>query len=1740
MKKIIVLLLTLFPIILASQNEAAIWYFGNQAGLDFNSGVPVVLTNGQLDTYEGCASISDSSGNLLFYTDGVSVWNKNHTIMANGTGLDGNSSSSQSAIIIPKPNNANQYYIFTVDDNPLPIGGQLGINYSTIDITSNAGLGAVISKNNLVKQYAYEKITAVRHANNNDFWVISFVKDSFYAWLVSGTGVNTTPVISSTGISSTNASRGYLKTSIDGSKIASANFGNNGTLMLYNFDASTGIVNNEIQLNFDDPADIPYGAEFSKFGTKLYATTCRLPGSGVGPPGRLYQFDLSNANARTLIEDQNEYTRGALQLAIDGKIYRALSKVTTAQNQASGSQYLGVINDPELVGLACNYTSNAIDITVAGAFPTHKVFEGLPPFMSSYFLLPSITANNVCFGDSTLFSFNSTTPPSSITWNFGDPSTGINNTSTLINPTHVFSSSGVFSVTADVVITGVPITLNLEVTVYNVPTITSPVSLIQCDDDLDGIVNFNLLEANTLITTDSPTPTISYFLTEIDAINNTNPISNVTTFSGSTGDAVWARVVNNVGCFDTAEVQLNVTSTQIPASLMVTFDECDDATDGNDTNGLTTFDFSSATVQILNALLPTTNLSVSYYENIADALAQLNSIDPTNYTNTTPNSQQIVVRVDDLTNGCFGLGYHVTLNVNLIPQFELDTSADFCNDGTTSIIGVQNPAAVYTYVWENSAGTVVGNTSAISVTSSDTYTVTATDTTGNNCQNSKRIIVNIYDIPVVTSPVSLTQCDDDLDGIVNFNLNEANSLISSESPFPSFSYFLTQNDAINNTNPISNVTTFSGSTGDAVWARVVNSNGCFDTAEVQLNVTSTQIPAGLMVTFDECDNANDGNDTNGLTNFDFSSATEQIKTALLPETNLTVSYYENIADALAQLNSIDPTNYTNTTPNSQQIVVRVNDLTNDCFGLGYHVTLNVNPTPQFQLDTTADFCNDGTTSIIGVQNPAAIYTYVWENSAGTVVGNTSAISVTSSDTYTVTATDTTGNNCQNSKRIIVNIYDIPVVTSPVSLTQCDDDLDGIVNFNLNEANSLISSESPFPSFSYFLTQNDAINNTNPISNATAFSGSTGDAVWARVVNSNGCFDTAEVQLNVTSTQIPASLMVTFDECDDATDGNDTNGLTTFDFSSATEQIKTALLPETNLTVSYYENIADALAQLNSINPTNYTNTTPNSQQIVVRVNDLTNDCFGLGYHVTLNVNPTPQFQLDTTADFCSDVTAPTIGVQNPAAVYTYVWENSAGTVVGNTSAISVTSSDTYTVTATDTSGNNCQNSKSILVNMYDIPVVTSPVSLIQCDDDLDGIVNFNLNEANSLISSESPFPSFSYFLTQNDAINNTNPISNVTTFSGSTGDAVWARVVNSNGCFDTAEVNLQVITIDIPSDLMITFDECDDLFNDNDTDGFATFDFSSATEQILNALLPTTNLSVSYYKNISDAQAKLNAINPNSFRNTITNSQQIFARIDHNLINCYKIEPLISLNVNPVPQFDLLDTIEFCFLSLEYSIGIENPSDEYDYQWRNELGKMIGSTPNITINSEGLYTVTATNNNNCIKTRSIQVNSIPVTPLLNFDKNNIVLADNSDNNTITVLIDNLPTSTYEFAIDNNTFQSNNLFENVLAGLHTIKIRDVENCLESSVDISVINIPNFFTPNGDGYNDTWHVTGIAFQPTSNVYIFDRFGKLIAILNPLGRGWNGLYKGNPLPSTDYWYKVELDDGRVLKGHFSLIRR
>jgi len=170
----------LFPCAFYAQGETNNWYFGQGAGIKFeNNGTVTALTDGKLDTFEGCSTISDSFGNLLFYTDGISVFNKNHDVMVNGNNLYGDPSSTQSAIIIPKPDNKDILFIFTVDTSAFEGDPNLGFNYSIVDMTQDNGNGAVIEKNINLLDYCSEKITAVvKDCFEESIWVMVFSSEN--------------------------------------------------------------------------------------------------------------------------------------------------------------------------------------------------------------------------------------------------------------------------------------------------------------------------------------------------------------------------------------------------------------------------------------------------------------------------------------------------------------------------------------------------------------------------------------------------------------------------------------------------------------------------------------------------------------------------------------------------------------------------------------------------------------------------------------------------------------------------------------------------------------------------------------------------------------------------------------------------------------------------------------------------------------------------------------------------------------------------------------------------------------------------------------------------------------------------------------------------------------------------------------------------------------------------------------------------------------------------------------------------------------------------------------------------------------------------------------------------------------------------------------------------------------------------------------------------------------------------
>ena len=273
--------LMLLPTLLFGQGQADWWYFGSNAGVHFGTSGPVAVNDGQLSTQEGCATISDQGGNLLFYTDGITVYDKNHNVMPNGTGLLGNSSSTHSAVIIPRPGNPDDYYIFTVDDG----AGPDGMRYSRVDMTLNSGNGDVVAseKNIFLVGSTSEKIAAVKKSNG--YWVITHLSGTpnFNAFEVTSSGVNTTPVVSVSSLPT--AGFGYgITASSDGEQIAAVYFSTD-SIHLYNFDASTGAVTSTFKVGSTMQQGLFYGLEFSPSGEVLYMQAYSN--------GDVRQFDLT-------------------------------------------------------------------------------------------------------------------------------------------------------------------------------------------------------------------------------------------------------------------------------------------------------------------------------------------------------------------------------------------------------------------------------------------------------------------------------------------------------------------------------------------------------------------------------------------------------------------------------------------------------------------------------------------------------------------------------------------------------------------------------------------------------------------------------------------------------------------------------------------------------------------------------------------------------------------------------------------------------------------------------------------------------------------------------------------------------------------------------------------------------------------------------------------------------------------------------------------------------------------------------------------------------------------------------------------------------------------------------------------------------------------------------------------------------------------------------------------------------
>lgn len=868
MKKITYLLMLFLTALPAfAQGEANNWLFGQFAGIRFlNNGSVVVLPGSAINTNEGCSSISDANGNLLFYTDGRNVWDRNHVLMPNGnynmgTGLMGDPSSTHSGIIVPKSDDPNIYYIFTVDEphhqnaavfpdnfegTYVEPGGATffipeaddgfnnGLNYSIVDLSvvgTNGSIGDVVDRNQHLLTYdptnndeakyrCSEKITAVKNADGTGFWVIAHFLDKFYAFLVDEAGVDETPVISQlTPFVNTLGYRrnaiGAIKASPDGSMLAIAHMQRgtvegemepNGTVYLYDFDNATGILSNPLQISNNV---FPYGIEFSPQSKKLYVAYELNAGFGG-----VHQYDLESGNIPTSDVFIANGGGTALQLGPNGKIYKAIL----------GSGFLDVIENPEEDGLLCNY------IVSGQPLGTGICSFGLPPFITSLFSA-AIEVADTCLGQATQFQLNVTGTFDSVEWDFGDGSP----TSSETNPTHTYMAIGNYTVVAAITRGDVITEIDRNISIHAIPVANPAPNLTECDPNNDGVATFNL-QANTAAIRGGQSSTqfiVRYFASQANADANVQALNATAHINTQNPQTIFARIQNaqNADCYDTISFQINVSNT--PTLNNDTFALCDDPADGDDANGQVEFDLDAVTAALVQN---TAQFSTAYYASEADAEAETGEL-PQIFYNTEPDEQVIFARIVNNTFAeCFAI-----LPITLV--------------------------------------------------------------------------VNPWPAPVPAA--KLIQCDlgPAPDGSTTFNLAEADSLLTGGSTTMEVIYYLTAGDAENDINPLNPAYT-NVTNPEQVMARVTNTQtGCFRIMPLELEVNTNTIGP---VTLETCDD--DGTE-DGLTEFN-------LLLAGLEDGTNTVVYYTTVNDALLEQNAIGPL-FTNTTAQQQSIYARIEN-NNDC------------------------------------------------------------------------------------------------------------------------------------------------------------------------------------------------------------------------------------------------------------------------------------------------------------------------------------------------------------------------------------------------------------------------------------------------------------------------------------------------------------------------------------------------------------------------------------------------------------------------------------------------------------------------------------------------------------------------------------------------------------------------------------------------------------------------------------------
>ena len=939
---------------------------------------------------------------------------------------------------------------------------------------------------------------------------------------------------------------------------------------------------------------------------------------------------------------------------------------------------------------------------------------------------------------------------------------------------------------------------------------------------------------------------------------------------------------------------------------------------------------------------------------------------------------------------------------------------------------------------------------------------------------------------MVFVPSDLVVCDDNVgDGSTQIDLTVRDAEASGGNPLYTVTYHLTPGDAQTGDSPLP-VPYTNVSNPQTVYVRVVDtSTGCYDTTELLLQVEQAPV-ATVPSPLEYCDPNNDG-----FGEFDLTDAEAEVTGGA---SGLQLSYHETLANAENNVNAL-PTDYENIVAYSQTIYVRVvsSILTSDC---------------------------------------------------ATIVP------------------------------LVLDVLNTPVMPQEIDDYElCDTNSDGVVQFDLTskDAEILGSQDASQYTLTYHLTTDDAQSGNAPILNEGNYTNvSNPQTIHVRLEGANGCYKTGQFDLVVNLPPVtfqPTELSLCDDEVADE--------ITSFDLTVKNSEITGG---DGSLSVEYYTTSAGAQSGTGAISPaTDYTNTSVNGlpanpQTLYVRITDTQTGCTSFRI-LTIRVQPNPE-PMDDPGDIvlCDDTNTgdgqePFDLTENeayildgaPGVTATY-HENMEDAEAGldpiadptahvNTNT-DFTPQTIYVRVTDDETGCYAVVDFDILVNP--LPDAYAVSDYILCEVNTDGFAQFDLTTKDSEVlgGQDASLYEVTYHASLAAADNLTGALLSPYTNTVNP-QQIFVAVTNvETGCsISTVSFFVEVDNgAQANSDMaLIEHVECDYL---GDNDGLAQFDLTENDAEVLDGQDPA-NFIVTYYLTQADAEAATDPI-PYTYEN-ISNPQTIYVRVDNDTPDpagmdssiCYAVAEL-TLRVDLLPIFDLDDSYTLCVgTNGTEVIGVPPVLETglsaagHGFEWSLDGEILAGETgPSLSAMAPGAYTVSVTNlSTGCASDDStVVVVSSPPTVTAElvtqaFSENSVIVA--------TAVGD----GQYEYSLDGGPWQESGTFEGVSYGIHVVQARDINGCGVGSFEIPVQDYPHYFTPNGDGYNDTWNIKGFG-EGSAKIYIFDRFGKLLKQISPSGDGWDGTYNGEPMPSSDYWFTVEYvepntTDQKQFRAHFTLKR-